>query len=68
MVKAYVRVYCYGLQTYFASKDRSFKEVRHIEMPKAAPKKPICQFQKLEMILKWNNQTTVRLPQKYHFY
>jgi len=29
-----------------------FKVVRHIEMPKAAPKKSICHFQKLEMILK----------------
>ena len=28
------------------------KEVRHIEMPKAAPQKSICHFQKLEMILK----------------
>jgi len=46
------------------------KEVRHIEMPKAAPKKSICHFQKLDMILKWNKQntSTVRLPQKYHFY
>ena len=26
------------------------KVVRHIEMPKAAPKKSICHFQKLEMI------------------
>jgi len=29
-----------------------FKEVRHIEMPKAASKKSICHFQKLQMILK----------------
>ena len=43
------------------------KVVRRIEMPKAAPKKSICDFQKLEMILKWNKQNTVRLPQKYHF-
>ena len=28
------------------------KEMRHIEMPKAAPQKSICHFQKLEMILK----------------
>jgi len=28
------------------------KEVKHIEMSKAAPKKSICHFQKLEMILK----------------
>ena len=28
------------------------KEMRHIEMPKAAPKKSICHFQKLVMILK----------------
>jgi len=46
--------------------------VIHVEMPKAAPKKSICRFQKLEMILKisisfqkWNKQITVRLPQKY---
>jgi len=37
-------------------------------MPKAAPKKFIRHFQKLEMILKWNKQNTVKLPQKYHFY
>ena len=40
---------------------------KHIEMPKAAPKKSICHFQKLEMILKWNKENTVRLPQKYQF-
>ena len=28
------------------------KVVKHIEMPKAGPKKSICHFQKLEMILK----------------
>ena len=39
--------------------------MRHIEMPNAAPQKSICHFQKLEMILKWNKQNTVRLPQKY---
>ena len=44
-----------------------FKDVRHIEMPKAAPQKSIRHFQKLEMILKWKKQNTVRLPQKYHF-
>jgi len=43
------------------------KVVIHVEMPKAAPKKSICLFQKLEMILKWNQQNTVRLPQKYQF-
>ena len=43
------------------------KVVKHIEMHKAAPKKSICHFQKLEMILKWNKQNTVRLPQKYQF-
>jgi len=52
-------------------KERKFKPyvkvVRHIEMPKAAPKKSICHFQKLEMILKWNKQNTVMLPQKYQF-
>jgi len=42
-----------------------FKVVIHVEMPKAAPKKSICHFQTLEMILKWNQQNTVRLPQKY---
>ena len=36
-------------------------------MPKAALKKSICDFQKLEMILKWNKQNTVRLTQKYQF-
>jgi len=41
--------------------------VKHIEMPKACPQKSICHFQKLEMILKWNKQNTVRLPQKYQF-
>ena len=45
----------------------SIKEMRHIEMPKAAPQKSICHFQKLEMILEWNKQNTVRLPQKYNF-
>ena len=36
------------------SKNRVIKEVRHtcIEMPKAAPKKSICHFHKLEKILK----------------
>jgi len=29
-----------------------FKVVIHVEMPTAAPKKSICHFQKLEMILK----------------
>ena len=43
------------------------KEMINIEMPKAAPKKYICHFKKLEMILKWNQQKTVRLPQKYQF-
>ena len=43
------------------------KEMRHIEMPIAAPKKSIRHFQNLEMILKWNKQNTVRLPQKYQF-
>ena len=43
------------------------KEMRHIEIPKAAPKKSICHFRKLETILKWNKQNTVRLPQKYQF-
>ena len=28
------------------------KVVIHVEMPKAAPKKSICHFQKLEMLLK----------------
>jgi len=31
---------------------RTLKVVKHVEMPKAAPKKSICHFQKLEMILK----------------
>jgi len=31
--------------------DLRFKVVKHIEMPKACPKKSICHFQKLEMIL-----------------
>jgi len=44
-----------------------FKEVRHIEMPQAVPQKSICHLKKLAMILKWNKQNTVRLPQKYHF-
>jgi len=44
-----------------------FKVVKHIEMPKACPKKSMCHFQKLEMILKWNKQNTVSLPQKYQF-
>jgi len=48
-------------------KRKVVKEMRHIEMPKAAPKKSICHFQKLVMILKWNKQNTVRLPQKFHF-
>ena len=44
----------------------NFKVVKHIEMPKAGPKKSICHFQILEMILKCNKQNTVRLPQKYN--
>ena len=32
--------------------DCGIKVVIHVEMPKAAPKKSICHFQKLEMILK----------------
>ena len=47
--------------------NRLFKVVKHIEMPKAGPKKSICHFQKPEMILKWNKQNSVRLPQKYQF-
>ena len=43
------------------------KVVIHVEMPKAAPKKSICHFQKLEIILKRNKQNTVRLSQKYQF-
>ena len=43
------------------------KVVKYIEMPKACPKKSMCHFQKLEMILKWNKQKYVRLPQKYQF-
>jgi len=39
-----------------------FKVGIHVEMPKAAPKKSICHFQKLMMILKRNKQNTVRLP------
>jgi len=38
------------------NKDNSVQEMRHIEMSKAAPKKSICHFQKLEMILKRNKQ------------
>jgi len=38
-----------------------------LKYPKAAPKKSICHFRKLEMILKWNKQNTMRLPQKYQF-
>jgi len=41
---------------------RRLKEMRHIEMPKAAPKKSICHFQNLDIILKWNKQNTLRLP------
>ena len=44
---------------------RLVKVVKYIEMPKACPKKSMCHFRKLEMILKWNKQNTVRLPQKY---
>ena len=43
------------------------KVLKHIEMSEAGPKKSICHFQKLEMILKRNKQNTVRLPLKYHF-
>ena len=57
----------YDCQTNFLWKCWVIKVVRHIEMPKAAPKKSFCHFQKLEMILKWNKQNTVRLPQKYPF-
>ena len=46
---------------------KHFKVLIHVEMPKAAPQKSICHFQKLEMILKCNKQNTVRLPQKYQF-
>ena len=46
---------------------KGIKEMRHTEMPETSPKKPICHFQKLEMILKWNKQINVRLPQKYQF-
>jgi len=35
-----------------ASVNNFFKVVIHVEIPKAAPKKSICRFQKLEMILK----------------
>ena len=49
------------------STKQTLKVVIHVEMPKAAPKKSICHFQKLEMILKWNKQNTVRLSQKYQF-
>jgi len=43
------------------------KVVKHIEMSKAGPQKSICHFQKLEMILKWNKQNTVRWPLKNQF-
>ena len=33
-------------------REDGLKVVIHVEMPKAAPKKSICHFQKLEMILK----------------
>jgi len=59
----YHRAFIYNV----LSGKRVFKVVRHIEMPKAAPQKSICHFQKLEMLLKWNKQNTVRLPQKYRF-
>ena len=42
----------YDLLNSVVSKHAHIKVVRHIEMPKAAPKKSICNFQKLEMILK----------------
>jgi len=29
-----------------------FKVVRHIEMPKSSPKQPVCDVQKLAIILK----------------
>ena len=40
----------YGLRQTDGGKP--LKVVKHIEMPKAGPKKSICHFQKLEMILK----------------
>jgi len=35
------------------------KVVIHVEMPKAAPKKSICHFQKLEMRLPQNNYSEI---------
>ena len=61
--------YIFSLNPQYIAKQKKlkFKVVIHVEMPKAAPKKSICHFQKLELILKWNKQNTVRLPQKYRF-
>jgi len=42
----------YNIFILYTITTNSFKEMRHIEMPKAAPQKSICHFQKLEMILK----------------
>ena len=46
----------------------SIKVAIHVEMPKAVPKKSSCHFQKLEMILKWNKQNTLRLPKSTNLY
>ena len=38
-----------------------------LKWPKQPPKSPFVILKKQEMILKWNEQNTVRLPQKYQF-
>ena len=39
--------------------------MRHIEMPKQPPKSPFVIKKQLEVILEYNNQNIVRLPQTY---
>jgi len=42
----------FSLKNPLKKKTRLLKEMRYIEMSKAAPKKSICHFQKLDMMLK----------------
>ena len=50
--KRYSPLLAIRITVHFVHYYQSLKEVRHIEMPKVAPKQSICYFQKLEMILK----------------
>ena len=63
--KRIAKIYLHEFEVYTRNKNTKCNFIKvgiHVEMPKAAPKKSISHFQKLEMILKRSKQNTVRLP------